>query len=85
MESVKNQATNVDNHGTHWRIEMEVSIFDDASTDETPLLIQKWATLLGNLPGFVVVHSGNESGNPRGGKLFASGNPVGLPRETVTI
>ena len=70
MKSVKNQVRAGDDHGIPWQIAIEVSVFDDASTDDTPKLIQKWANLLCDFPGFTVVHSRNESGNPGGGELL---------------
>lgn len=52
------------------KFEIEVSLYEDGSTDRSPNIIEKWLDILSETPGFSVCFSKNESGSPKGGKLF---------------
>lgn len=48
--------------------EIEVSLYEDGSTDQSPIIIEEWTEILSKTSGFLVRFSKNESGSPKGGK-----------------
>ncbi|CAL8130690.1 unnamed protein product [Orchesella dallaii] len=48
------------------KFSVEVSVYDDGSTDSSPTMIDKWAKIFNSTPGFSFQLSKNDSGSPKG-------------------
>lgn len=46
---------------------IEVSVYDDSSTDSSPSIIEKWKNIFASQSRFSFIFSKNESGSPKGG------------------
>lgn len=63
----KNDQLETDNHDDIERIEIEVSMYEDGSTDSSSSIIDKWSKMFESEPGFSIQLSKNDSGRPKGG------------------